>query len=75
MGTIAILGGKGDTKVIWDPEEKDEVQAAKKTFDGLRNKGYLAYQVDDEDASKGKQIHAFDPDAGRLILAPPMAGG
>lgn len=75
MGEMRVMGIEGDVKTIWDPHNADEVAAARKSFDELRKKGYLAFRVDDETAKKGSQITSFDPNAGKLIMAPPMAGG
>lgn len=75
MGSLAVMGKEGDTKVIWDAENADEVANAKRTFDDLRKKGYMAYSVNPENAKKGELITKFDPNAQKLILAPPMAGG
>lgn len=74
MGELSVLGRAGDTKVIWSRDNADEVANARRTFDDLRAKGFLAFRVKD-DAGKGEQIHSFDPHAERLILAPPMRGG
>jgi len=64
----------GDTKVIWDKDNADEVANAKRTFDELRGKGFTAYSVDDK--GKGKEIlRSFDPAAEKLIMRPAMAGG
>jgi hypothetical protein len=64
----------GDTRVMWDPNNGDEVTSARNQFNELRGKGYLAYKVT-ETAGKGDLIREFDPDAGKIILAPPMRGG
>jgi hypothetical protein len=74
MGALAVMGRAGDTKVIWDASNPDEVAAAKKTFDDLRAKGFLAYRVKAMGA-KGDQIFTFDPEAEKIILAPPLRGG
>lgn len=75
MGTMAVMGRRGDTKTIWNPENTDEVAAAKATFDELvGKKKYLAWSVKG-DGDKGEQIRTFDPKAGKIILAPPMQGG
>jgi hypothetical protein len=74
MGELRVMGKEGDAKVIWNPENDDEVAAARRTFDDLRAKGHLAYSVREE-GRKGEMIRAFDPNAGKIILAPPMAGG
>lgn len=71
---LVILDRTGDTKLIWSKENEDEVDAARETFKRLRKKGYLAYKVK-RDGEKGEQIHEFDADAERIILAPAMKGG
>lgn len=71
---LAIMNGSGDTKLIWDSENEDEVENAKETFNRLTKKGYAAFSVN----TKGKQdevIKKFDANAERIILIPPMAGG
>jgi len=73
-GMLHVLDGTGDTKVIWDPKNPDEVEAAKAQFDVLRKKGFLAYTVNKK-GDKGEVITKFDPDAEKIILSPPIAGG
>lgn len=73
---IAIMGREGDTKVIWNPQNTDEVENARRTFVDLRAKGYLAFRVQAEGGDKGEQITEFDPQAGKMILmVPQMRGG
>lgn len=74
MGEMRTLGREGDVKTVWDPENAEEVKAAKRTFDDLRKKGFLAFAVK-RNGDKGEQIREFDADAAKVILAPPMAGG
>lgn len=71
---MRVLDHTGDTRSIWDPSKPDEVEAAKATFDALRAKGYLAYSVK-RDGDKGEVMREFDPQAGKVILCPPLAGG
>ena len=73
-GTMNIMDRAGDTKVIWDAASADEVATARRTFDDLRAKGYLAYRVK-KGGEKGEAIRKFDPEAERIILSPAMAGG
>lgn len=74
MGELRIMGHEGDTKVIWDPENTDEVEAAEEQFDKLTDKGFLAFKVK-KDGDKGRKITKFDPDTGKIIMAPPIVGG
>ncbi len=71
---MRTLGSAGDTKLVWDSENEDEVANARRTFDDLKKKSYAAFAV----GAKGKQgerIQAFDPTAESLIMVPPIAGG
>jgi hypothetical protein len=72
---IAKLDRSGDTKTIWNPDNEDEVANAKRTFDDLRKKGYLAFRVIGKEGDKGEQMTEFDPRAGRMIMVPQMRGG
>jgi hypothetical protein len=72
---LAIMSGRGDTKTIWDPGNAVEVEMARKQFTEFRSKGFLAFSVTGKDGEKGQQINTFDPQAGRIIMSPPIAGG
>jgi len=74
MSEMRIVDISGDTKVIWDSGNEDEVEAAEATFDRLIKKGYKAYSVKSR-GKKGEVIAKFDPCAEKIILAPQMAGG
>ena len=75
MGEMRILGGRGDTKVIWNTENAAEVKAAKRQFKDLVEKQrFAAFRVN-ESGSQGERVREFDPNAGKLIIVPPMAGG
>ena len=74
---LAVLNHGGDTKTIWDPENPDEVAAARAQFDTLvSTKRFSAFRVSPEDPNKaGVRLREFDPDARRIIFIPPIAGG
>lgn len=74
MGEMAILDKTGDTKVIWDVENDDEVEAAREQFDTLLDKGFNAFKVK-KDGGKGRKITRFNPDAGKIIMVPALQGG
>lgn len=71
---MRVMDGMGDTKVIWSSENADEVANARKTFDELRAKRFVAFRVN-KLGNKGEQISTFDPDAEKMILVPPLVGG
>lgn len=71
---LITLDESGDSKIIWDADRPVEVAEAKKTFDALRAKGYLAYRVNKK-GDQGEVMRTFDPDAEKVILAPQTVGG
>ena len=76
QGELAVMDPTGDTKIIFDPENEDEVAAAKATFDTLKGKGFAAFKVVGPKGEKSEeQIREFDPKAGRMIMIPALAGG
>lgn len=73
-GVIMVLDGSGDSRFMWSKDNPDEIDAAKKTFKRLKDKGYDAFKVK-SDGSKAEKINDFDPTAEKLIMAPRMVGG
>ena len=74
MPELIIIDHTGDTKSIWNPQNDAEVEAARATFNALKKKGYIGYRVQ-PGGDKGEILHEFDPNAEKVILAPPVAGG
>lgn len=71
---LRVIDHTGDSKTIWNPDNQDEVDAAKATFDALKKKNYIAYTVK-ANGKKNEIIHSFDPELGKIIMVPPMVGG
>lgn len=71
---LHILDETGDTKVMWNPRDVDEVKAAQKTFERLTGKGFRAFRVNST-GGQGERIEAFDKEAEKIILIPQLAGG
>jgi hypothetical protein len=65
----------GDTKIIWNRDNRDEVDSARATFDRLKGAGYSVFECVGKEGNKGKQIFTFDPNAERLMFIPPLRGG
>ena len=75
MGQLIELHSKaGDVKTIWDATRPEEVAQARKVFNDLKAKRYLAYKVK-ANGEKGVVTETFDPDAEKIIMAPAMSGG
>lgn len=74
MSTLEAMDRTGDTKIEWDHDVPDEVDAARATFDRLKDKRYRAYR-EDADGRNREIIHRFAPDADRIIMAPQTVGG
>lgn len=75
MGTMSIMGRRGDTKVTWNPDNDTEVKAAKAQFATLvKDSKFRAFRVDRE-GEPGEEMDKFDKTAGKVIMVPPMAGG
>lgn len=74
VGLETVTVKKGDTKIIWDPDNKDEVKNAKRTFENLLKKGFTAFSVK-RDGSRDTLVTDFDEDLEKLILVPRLVGG
>ena len=74
MGELAVISAEGDTKVMWDPQNRDEIEAAEAQFDRLVKKGFAAYSVK-KNGEQGKKISKFDSESGKIIMVPKMVGG
>jgi hypothetical protein len=71
---IRVVDPSGDLKFTWDAENADEVAAIEDMFNEKMKKKWIAYSVK-RSGKKGIVIKTFDPDAEKIILAPPMVGG
>lgn len=74
VGEMSILGERGDMKVAWNARDTDEVNAARAQFVELTQRGFRAFEVTGEGGT-GEQMEGFDPEAQKIILVPPVAGG
>ena len=73
-GQMSVLGCEGDTKIIWDSENPDEVAHARKTFEDMTKKGFSAFAVK-RMGGQGEHITKFDPSEEKMILVPQLRGG
>lgn len=74
-GVLSILDRTGDTKIMWDRNNPDDVATARRTFDEMvTGKRFRAFSVT-ASGGTGTMVSAFDPNAEKLILAAPLVGG
>lgn len=72
---MELMGPEGDTKLMFDKHNEDEVEAARATFKKLvKEKKYLAFKSK-KDGTQGEQITEFDENVERVIMIPPLQGG
>lgn len=75
FATLHITDPTGDTRLMWDPRIKDEVDTARAAFDAAKKKGMVGYLVDPDDGSKGEVVNEFPKKAGKLIMVKQLQGG
>lgn len=74
LNTLSVLNADGDMKIEWDPQNADQVTAAKSTFKAMKDKGYAAFKLS-ATGGQGEQIRDFDATAQRIIMVPAIRGG
>ena len=72
--TLHVMDKTGDTRIEWDPSNKDEVKIARKAFDEAKAKKMLLYKTDAH-GNAGERIREFDPSAERIIATRQLVGG
>jgi hypothetical protein len=75
MSELLVLDHSGDTKIMWDRDNADEVKTAREHFDSLKKKGHYAYKVTGSEGTRGEIIQTFDPNLERIVMAPRPIGG
>jgi len=74
------LDHTGDSVISWTPGNATEVAAARNYFARMTRRrseggaGHLGYRTD-EGGERAEQLREFDPQARRIMFAPPLEGG
>ena len=71
---MLVLDDTGDTKLVWDADNQEEIDAAKAMWTRLKGKGFIAFSVNSK-GDRGKVLDEFDPNAEKIIMTPQMKGG
>ncbi|NIT77372.1 MAG: hypothetical protein GWO44_10910 [Thermoplasmata archaeon] len=69
-----VLSDEGDTRLVWDRREPDQVKEAYARFKELLDKGYTAYCVR-SDGKKGSKLEEFDPLHEEIVMVPKTMPG
>lgn len=64
----------GDTKILFDPKNEDEVEVAETQFYSLLERGFKAFKVK-KSGDTGREVKKFNPKEGKYILVPEIGGG
>lgn len=75
LSTLNVLDRTGETRLTWDAENENEVNAVRELFENLKGKGFSAYSVKGKKGEKGELIKEFDPELELIIMSPRMVGG
>lgn len=73
---LHITDATGDTRLMWDPRNADEVATARAAFDAAKGRGMMAYAVDALSGERtGEVIRTFDETQGKIIMVRQLQGG
>ena len=76
MGVIKEMRAKvGDFIHQWDLDNPDSIKNAETMFKELQKKGFMFFEVNSKDQSKGNLVRDFHAKLEEVIAVPPQAGG
>lgn len=64
-----VLSDEGDTRLVWDRREPDQVKEAYVRFKEMLDKGYTAFAIR-SDGKKGSRLEEFDPLHEEILMVP-----
>jgi len=70
-GEMRVMGPGGDERLAWDTDVQETVDAAALRFAELLLSGHRGFVTTGET----RALEAFDPQAERIVMTVPMAGG
>ena len=70
---LSMMDSSGDKETTWNPDDPDEVAAAKAIFDAVRKRGYLVYSQ--PAGASGVALGQFDPSVENMVAVPPIVAG
>ena len=70
--SLRILDQSGDTKLTYDPSDREAVLEVERRFTRLMEQNFVAFDVSTQ---PGRIMTTFDPKASEVIVSPRFAGG
>lgn len=68
-----MMDSSGDKETTWNPDDPDEVAAAKAIFDAVKKRGYLVYSQ--PAGASGVALGQFDASVENMVAVPPIVAG
>ena len=80
MNELKILDPNGHSSTTWDPDDAQQVQRARRTYEALMRRGYRAFGLErggDGGTPQGytSKEQSFDPREKETLLVPPIHAG
>ena len=70
-GELRVMGPSGDQRIEWDTEVQETVDTAQAQFARLLLNGHVGFVT----TGTPRKLEEFDPEAGRIVMTPPLSGG
>lgn len=68
------LNQEGDTTVEWDPDDSNQVEMVKKSFNDMKAKGYRFFEKK-KGGEPGRRIDVFDPSIEKMVMVKQIVAG
>ena len=73
LNEFKLLDANGHSTTAWDPENGEELERARRTYEGLLRRGYRAFAI--EKHGEARALERFDPNETETLFVPPIQGG
>jgi hypothetical protein len=73
MNEFKVLDPDGHTSTLWDPDNAEDVERAKRAYEKLVRRGYRAFHM--EKSGDGRLREGFNPREKDTLLVPPIHAG
>jgi len=71
---MSIMDHSGHKELLWSPDQVEDTEIARKTFDELIKRGYSAFGGATDTEAK-HALKKFDPTMKEIVMVPTIVGG